>query len=172
MMMGDDEMEERGVVYLSTLPLYMKPLHVKELLSQHGTVTNMFLVEEDEALRKQRAKQSSSSSGKRKRYIEGWVEFSSIKDAKTIAEGLNTQPVTNKRRKHYSSDLWSIKYLPKFKWEYLREKQIYEKKVYEQKLRAELSRTKASNEQFLSNVEKSKTVKHILKKQKVTKPDE
>ena len=38
-----------------------------------------------------------------------------------VAAGLNGQQMGGKRRSRHHFDLWSLKYLPKFKWEHLTE---------------------------------------------------
>ena len=66
-----------------------------------------------------------------------------------------------KKSSFYHDDIWTIKYLPKFKWHHLTERVADEKAVREQKLRAELSQAKRENNIFLKNVEKSKMVKDM-----------
>ena len=36
---------------------------------------------------------------------------------------LNNTPFGEKKRNYFHDDLWNIKYLPKFKWSHLQEKQ-------------------------------------------------
>lgn len=59
---------------------------------------------------------------KRKKYTEGWVEFSDKRVAKSVADTLNNCPVGGKKRSYYHDDLWNIKYLSKFRWTHLTEK--------------------------------------------------
>ena len=72
----------------------------------------------DPALRKQR-KQKGGNTGKN--FTEGWVEFEDKAVAKQVAAMLNGNPIGGKRRSAYHYDLWSLKYLPKFKWDHLTE---------------------------------------------------
>ena len=72
----------------------------------------------DPALRKQR-KQKGGNTGKN--FTEGWVEFEDKAVAKQVAAMLNSNPIGGKRRSAYHYDLWSLKYLPKFKWDHLTE---------------------------------------------------
>ena len=72
----------------------------------------------DPALRKQR-KQKGGNTGKN--FTEGWVEFEDKAVAKQVATMLNGNPIGGKRRSAYHYDLWSLKYLPKFKWDHLTE---------------------------------------------------
>lgn len=72
----------------------------------------------DPALRKQR-KQKGGNTGKN--FTEGWVEFEDKAVAKNTAAMLNGNPIGGKRRSAYHYDLWSLKYLPKFKWDHLTE---------------------------------------------------
>lgn len=72
------------------------------------------------------------------RYSEGWVEFADKKEAKLCAVALNGQKIGGKKRHNlFYDDIWTIRYLPKFKWQNLTEKLAYDQKVREQRLRAE-----------------------------------
>ena len=68
----NEKIRRSGVVYLSSLPTYMKPEKVKYLLGKFGTVQRMHLVEEDPTITRRRAKNGGSH---KKKYTEGWVEF-------------------------------------------------------------------------------------------------
>lgn len=78
--------KKTGVVYLSSLPPYLKPHSLKKMIEARGFVpiTKIFL-----------APLLPSSSGpkrrgnKRKLYTDGWIEFASKKTAKIAAEALN-----------------------------------------------------------------------------------
>lgn len=105
-----------GVVYLSRIPPFMKPMKVKDLLSKFGEVGRLFLAPEDP---KAHAKRVKYGGNKKKNFVEGWVEFKNKKDAKLCAETLNAQIVGGKKGNFYHDDVWNIKYLPKFKWHHL-----------------------------------------------------
>lgn len=112
------------------------------------------------------------SQDRRVRFVEGWVEFEKKDTAKVVAFGLNGKQIgttcgakLSKRNKFYF-DLWSIKYLKGFKWDYLEEKQKYEKIVARQKLRSDLSKAHKQNEAYLENVSKSKRQKRANTKQR------
>ena len=47
------------------------------------------------------------------------MEFRDKKMARRTAEMLNGHPIGGKRRSAYYSDLWNLRYLPKFKWDNL-----------------------------------------------------
>jgi ESF2/ABP1 family protein len=97
-----------GVVYLSSLPPYLKPMALKTLLVQRGfgPISKVFLTP---------AVHSTSGSGKRnnkrKTYSDGWVEFESKKTAKICAETLNANIVGGKKGGWYHDDIWNMKYL-------------------------------------------------------------
>ena len=59
---------------------------------------------------------------KKRKYTEGWVEFTDKHIAKWVAEALNNRPVGGKKSSYYHDDLWNIKYLSKFRWTHLTEK--------------------------------------------------
>ena len=104
----NEKLRRRGVVYLSRIPPRMGPSKVKALLGEFGTVTRVYLEEEDKAARKRRLRTSGSKSGG-KRYKEGWIEFEDKKVAKRVALALNSNPITNHKRSVHADDIWNIK---------------------------------------------------------------
>src|SRR5690606_4737948 len=105
-----------GVVYLSRVPPFMKPMKVKDLLSKFGAIGRIFLAPEDPKVHAKRVKYGGN---KKKDFEEGWVEFLNKKDAKLCAETLNARIIGGKKGNFYYDDIWNIKYLPKFKWHHL-----------------------------------------------------
>jgi len=61
------------------------------------------------------------TSTKKAHYTEGWVEFKDKKIARRVAEMLNAQPIGGKKGTRWRDDIWTMKYLPKFKWYMLTE---------------------------------------------------
>merc|ERR1712107_311988 len=116
------------------------------LLEEHGSVTKLYMAPEDESQRKRRKK--TGGNGKQK-YTEGWVQFADKKTAKVVAMKLNNQQLGGAKRNFYYYDTWNIKYLSGFKWEHLTEKMIYESKTRQARLRAEMTKTKRTNEYYL-----------------------
>jgi ESF2/ABP1 family protein len=94
-------LSKRGVVYVARVPPKMNPTKIKSLLSDFGTVTRVYLVEEDAARRKRRRKATGNAT---KRYMEGWVEFQDKGIAKHVARSLNMTPISmHKRNVHYGT---------------------------------------------------------------------
>jgi ESF2/ABP1 family protein len=114
-----------GVIYLSSLPPYLKPSALRSFLEQRGfePITRVFLqptVKGNGASKRQ--------SNKRKTYSDGWVEFQSKAtyvwqsklpmlgftdlrhSAKLAAETLNCQLVGGKKGSWYHDDIWNMKY--------------------------------------------------------------
>ncbi len=132
-----------GIVYLSSVPPFMKPHKVRHLLSPYGSVGRVYLQPEgehtthtthhthcphtththcpptEEIVRQRRIK---FRGNKKVKFVEGWVEFLDKRIAKAVAMTLNCTPVGRKKRSIYHDDLWNIKYLPKFRWTHLTEK--------------------------------------------------
>lgn len=73
----------------------------------------------DQAARKRRIR---AGGNRKKKYVEGWVEFAEKRDAKLVAERVNGTLVGGKKRNFYHDDMWTIKYLKGFKWRHLTEK--------------------------------------------------
>lgn len=61
---------------------------------------------------------------------------------------MNGTPLGGKWRAMYYSDLWTLKYLPKFKWDNLNEKFEYDRKVWDQWIWLELSKAKRESSFF------------------------
>ncbi|CAM9168907.1 unnamed protein product [Pylaiella littoralis] len=165
----NDGLANRGVVYLSRVPPFMKPAKVKHLMEQHGVVTRVYLVEEDQANRRARKKAGGNSG---KRYTEGWVEFEDKKIARAIAESLNNTLIGGKKRNFYHDDTWNLKYLRKFKWDHLTEKVAYERRVRSQKLRLETMQAKRENARYVELVESGRSFAKMEERKRKRKEDD
>jgi len=157
------KLQKRGIVYISRVPPRMTPSKVKTLLSDFGTITRVYLVEEDKTKRKKRRKAGGSGG---KRYTEGWVEFESKKRAKEAGEALNMSRITNHKGSPHYDDFWNIKFLKGFKWSHLTEKVAYERRVREQKLRVEMMEVRRENASYIAQVEAGKKLDHIEERQR------
>ena len=157
------KLQKRGIVYLARVPPRMGPAKVKTLLSDFGSITRIYLSEEDKTVRKKRKKAGGSGG---KRYTEGWIEFESKKVAKLVGETLNMTRVANQKGSIHYDDLWSIKYLKGFKWSHLTEKVAYERRMREQKLRVEMMEVRRENALYMAQVEAGKKLDHIEERRK------
>ncbi|KXZ52258.1 hypothetical protein GPECTOR_10g889 [Gonium pectorale] len=150
--------DRRGIVYISRIPPHMKPHKLRQLLEPFGELGRVYCAPEDPALRRMR-KQKGGNSGKN--FTEGWVEFEDKRRAKRAALALNGQPMGGSKRSAYHYDLWTLKYLPKFKWDTLTEEINYQRAVREQRLVAEISAAKRERDFYLSRVDKAKAIDAI-----------
>lgn len=157
------KLQKRGIVYISRVPPRMTPSKVKTLLSDFGTITRVYLVEEDKTVRKKRRKAGGSGG---KRYTEGWVEFEKKNRAKEAGEALNMNRITNHKGSIHYDDFWSVKFLKGFKWSHLTEKVAYERRVREQKLRVEMMEVRKENASYIAQVEAGKKLDHIEERQR------
>lgn len=153
----NEQLAQRGVVYISRIPPRMTPTKIKQLL-QDFEPTRVFLQEEDPSKRKHRRKMTGNGS---KRYTEGWIEFASKTTAKQVAMALNNTRMSNYKRSHHYDDLWSLKYLSKFTWSLLTEKVAYERRIREQKLRLETMQAKREVANYRNLVETGKKLDMI-----------
>jgi len=161
------KLKKRGVCYLSRVPPHLKPLKLRQILSQHGEILRIYLAPEDPAIRMRR-KRAGGNRGKE--YTEGWVEFAKKSVAKRVASMLNGEHMGGKKRSAHYYDLWNIKYLRKFKWDNLIEEIAYKNAVREQKLAMEISVAKKERDFYLAKVDQSRAIRsseeHFRKKQK------
>lgn len=145
--------KKSGVIYLSRIPPFMKPQTVRTYLSPYGEIGKLFLTPETDATYQRRVK---SGGNKKHSFVDGWVEFLSKKDAKTVADELNGNIMGGKKGNYYHDDIWNIKYLKGFKWDDLTEQIARENKEHEARLRAEITKAKRENEGFVRDVERGK----------------
>ncbi|OUS43448.1 putative TBP-binding protein [Ostreococcus tauri] len=151
----DDMEPNRGVVYLGTIPPFMKPMRLRQALEAFGETDRMYLTPEDPNARARRKKAGGNTG---KKFIEGWVEFKDKKKAKKAASALHGREVGGKRRSAHYYDLWNVRYLPKFKWDNLTEEMEYQKALKEKKMQLELSVAKKERDFFLAKMDQAKAL--------------
>ncbi|XP_006658073.1 pre-rRNA-processing protein ESF2 [Oryza brachyantha] len=154
-----DGLAKRGVCYLSRVPPNMNPSHVRQMLSKYGEVQRIYLVPQGQGHRKH-------TTVRAKAYTEGWIEFSKKSVAKRVANLLNGEQIGGKKRSPFFYDIWNIRYLKKFKWDDLVGEIAEKTHIREQKLSLEIAAAKKQRDHYLSNVEKSRTLKHIQERRK------
>ncbi|GAV28379.1 hypothetical protein PMKS-001850 [Pichia membranifaciens] len=164
----EKRVKKTGVVYLSSLPPYMKPQKLRQVMTRFGEVGRIFLKPEDPKVYKSRIK---SGGNKKKKFDEGWVEFVSKSDAKLAASTLNGNVLGGKKRSFYHDDVMNVKYLKGFKWFDLTNALNREVEVRESKKQAELSQANKLNKAYVRNVETSKTINRIKESKKRKLPD-
>jgi len=103
-------------------------------------------------------------SRKNRIFTEGWVEFASKRVAREIATTLNNSQVGGKRRSPWYSDIWNIKYLPRFTWGLLNERLAYERAIHKSRLRTEVAIVKRETEHFARTVKQAKREKKLKSK--------
>lgn len=84
-----------------------------------------------------------------------------------VAEALNCQNMVDKKGSFYSNDLWSIKYLPKFKWENLTAKLAYDERVRRERLKFELKQDQKTQEFYNEKAEKGREVQRVIRSKKI-----
>lgn len=99
-------------------------------------------------------------------FTEGWVEFESKRVAKQIVPLLNNKQISTRKKSQFYDSLWSMKYLPRFKWVHLTERMNYEQAVHKQRLQTEVSQARKETTFFQNNLDKSEHIKKLAKKAK------
>lgn len=157
--------KKSGVVYISRVPPFMKPQTLKHFLEPHAPhgLGRIFLTPEDHTQHTQRVK---NGGNKKKSFTDGWVEFTSKKEAKLAAEQLNGNIIGGKKGGFYHDDLWNMKYLKGFKWEHLTEQINNENAERAARIREEVRRTRKENRQFVEDVERGKMLAGMERKEK------
>lgn len=138
-----------GVIYLSYVPDGLNVARLREIMSHFGEVGRIYLEPEE-----------SNITSKRKKYIEGWVEFKKKRVAKLVAKTLNGVPLQyGKKHSRLAGQIWSLKYLHRFKWAHLTEQLAHDKAVKDQKRRFEFAQTKKQVDFYQKMTERSKFLK-------------
>ncbi|OQU99137.1 hypothetical protein CLAIMM_04814 [Cladophialophora immunda] len=155
-----------GVVYLSSLPPYLKPSALRNLLEQRGfsPITRLFL-----SPASRHAHNSKKNS--RQLYTEGWIEFSSKKVARRCAETLNATTVGGKKGGWYRDDVWNMKYLKGMRWEELMAGVREEKREEEGRRDEERRIIARETRRFIEGVEEGRRVEGIKRKKASRKGD-
>ena len=159
-----------GVIYISRVPPFMKPHTLKNLLKPFAPsgLDRVFLTPEDPTAHKSRVK---SGGNKKKQFLDGWIEFVSKREAKLAAETLNGHNIGGKKGSYYYDDVWNLKYLRGFKWRHLTEQIANENAEREARLRAETTRERKEQREFLRNVERAKMLDGMERKKKARAKD-
>ncbi|KAG9087856.1 RNA-binding ATPase activator esf2 [Ceratobasidium sp. 392] len=147
----------------------MRPAKVKHLMSEYGKVGRVYLQQEDPKRAYLRKKHTAT---KKVHYTEGWVEFESKHVARSVAEMLNAQPIGGKKGTRWRDDVWTMKYLPKFKWNMLTEQVAQEAAAHTARLRVELSQSRAEQRDYLRNVELARVLDKRAKRKQGAEADE
>ncbi|EGO27188.1 hypothetical protein SERLADRAFT_460142 [Serpula lacrymans var. lacrymans S7.9] len=155
--------QRTGVVYISRIPPGMQPAKVRHLMSAYDEVGRVYLQQEDAKRAYLRKKYTTT---KKAHYTEGWVEFKEKKIARSVAEMLNAQPIGGKKGTRWRDDVWTMKYLPKFKWNMLTEQIAHEAALHSAKLRVELSQSKTEQRDYLKNVELARVLEKRASRRK------
>jgi len=153
--------DKSGIVYLSRIPPFMKPNKMRNIMSMYGDVGRIFLAPEDDLTRKRR--KMTGGSGK-KSFTEGWIEFKKKRVAKAVVQNLNGNILGGKKGSYYHDDIWSMKYLPRFKWNNLTEKLAYDSQVRKKRLHAEISQANREANFYIEQVDRNKQNTAIKRK--------
>ncbi|KAL2437059.1 Pre-rRNA-processing protein esf2 [Exophiala dermatitidis] len=151
-----------GVIYMSSVPPYLKPSALRNLLEQRGfsPIKRLFLSPASKH-------KSGSKKNSRRLYTEGWIEFESKKTARLCAEALNAQVVGGRKGGFYHDDVWNLKYLKGMRWEELMAG-IREEKREEEGRRDEERRIIArETKRFIEGVEEGRRKEGIKRKREL-----
>jgi len=105
-----------------------------------------------------RARRIASGGNRKRSFSEGWVEFEDKRRALKIANMLNNTLIGGSHRSFHAHDLWSIKYLHKFKWDDLINEQAHEARAKQDKMRAELAQSKKETSFYMKQVGQAKAI--------------
>ncbi|KAL5527096.1 hypothetical protein ACEPAG_5887 [Sanghuangporus baumii] len=155
--------ERAGVIYISRIPPGMRPTKVRHLMSQYGEVGRVYLQQEDPKRAYLRKKYTST---KKPHFAEGWVEFTDKRVARSVAEMLNARPIGGKKGTRWRDDVWTMKYLPRFRWNMLTEQIANEAAVKTARLRVELEQSRREQKDYLRQVELARVLDKRAKRKR------
>ncbi|KPI39054.1 Pre-rRNA-processing protein esf2 [Cyphellophora attinorum] len=113
-----DQAKREGVIYLPSLPPYLRPSALRNLLQQRGfgPITRLFLTPASTSTTKSTSASTKSSKSARKLYTEGWLALPTPSLAKRCVSTLNATPIGGKKGGYYRDDLWNMRYLKGVSW--------------------------------------------------------
>lgn len=125
----------------------MNPSNARVILSKYGEIDRIYF--EPERFRR----------GIAYSYKEGWVEFKKKRVAKMVANTLNGQVISAKKKSPFAEAIWTMKYLHRFKWHHLNEQVTFDQRSKEQRLRMELGRVRKEADFYTGQLMKLKRLK-------------
>ena len=152
-----EKVRKSGVVYISHIPEGMTVAFLRTTFENYG-VSRIYLAPENPNIK------SGHSNKKRQNYKEGWVEFTSKLMAKLCEYELNGLPIGGKRNIPFREDLWTIKYLHKFKWHHFIEKMNLSRKLREQRMKTEIAQARREANFIEEKFGQSRMVNKKIKK--------
>ncbi|OCB86233.1 hypothetical protein A7U60_g6824 [Sanghuangporus baumii] len=176
--------ERAGVIYISRIPPGMRPTKVRHLMSQYGEIGRVYLQQEDlkraylrkkyTLTKKPHFTEDPKRAYLRKKYTltkkphftEGWVEFADKRVGRSVAEMLNARPIGGKKGTRWRDDVWTMKYLPRFKWNMLTEQIANEAAVKTARLRVELEQSRREQKDYLRQVELARVLDKRAKRKR------
>jgi len=153
-----EKVKRSGVIYISHIPEGMTVNYLRERFSKYG-VTRIYLAPENPHNLK-----DLKHAHKKKFFKEGWVEFANKVMGKLCEYELNGEVIGGKKNIPFREDLWTIKYLHKFKWHHLIEKMNFNKKLREQRMKAEIAQARREANFIEQKFEQSKIINKKNKK--------
>ncbi|KAL5530440.1 ESF2 [Sanghuangporus sanghuang] len=155
--------ERAGVIYISRIPPGMRPTKVRHLMSQYGEIGRVYLQQEDLKRAYLRKKYTLT---KKPHFTEGWVEFADKRVGRSVAEMINARPIGGKKGTRWRDDVWTMKYLPRFKWNMLTEQIANEAAVKTARLRVELEQSRREQKDYLRQVELARVLDKRAKRKR------
>ncbi|XP_055912115.1 uncharacterized protein LOC129946103 [Eupeodes corollae] len=146
---------KKGIIFVSNIPKHMNVTRIREILGGYGKIGRVFLQPEKMPTTEKQKKRKRLS----RHFTEGWVEFESKRTAKQIVEFLNNKQISTRKKSQFYDSLWSMKYLPRFKWVHLTERMNYEQAVHKQRMMTEVSQARKETSFFQNNLDQSEFIK-------------
>uniref|UniRef100_A0A915PYF5 Activator of basal transcription 1 n=1 Tax=Setaria digitata TaxID=48799 RepID=A0A915PYF5_9BILA len=153
--MPEEKERKSGIIYFQTLPPNFTASRMRDEMSKFGEIGRIYL---------QAEKRRNARGKRRKRFVEGWVEFKRKSLAKRVAASLNNTAVGGKRRSMFRESLWTMKYLSGFKWTHLVEQLNFEYRIEQQRMRVEIAQAKRQASFFSDQVEKGEQLRKLEEK--------
>ncbi|TMW47370.1 hypothetical protein DOY81_007543 [Sarcophaga bullata] len=148
---------KKGIIYISNIPKHMNVTRIREILGEFGKIGRVYL--QPEKLPGGDDKKKKKRKPFARHFTEGWVEFESKRVAKQIVPLLNNKQISTRKKSQFYDYLWSMKYLPRFKWCHLTERMNYEQAVHKQRLMTEVSQARKETTFFQNNLDKSEFIR-------------
>lgn len=140
-----------GVVKILAIPPFTTPARVRDLLGRYGSISRIYLKPEDAFQTISRA--VDTGTRRCKRYREGWVEFSDVRDARSTVIALNGRPMSTgmrqERRGSMASYTWRLQMCEGMAWTDVNKDKAMRNRAREAIIKHDVAEASRMNKKYL-----------------------
>ncbi len=143
-----------GVVRIRRIPPGMSTSDIRRLLERHGRIGRLYVRKERDYERRERIQRGGT---RRRRALEGWIEFLDHRVAKQVAALLNATPMDpQNRRSRFHDDLWCLEYVPALQWHHLTDQMAATRRERILRIKNEVQASRRERDLWLEQLNKAR----------------